>query len=107
MTNQVFTALSDSTRRAVLDTLRGGERSVAEIASLLPVTRSAVSQHLKVLQAAGLVSHRRQGTRRLYRAEGAGFLELQVYLHGWRGDILRAFRAAAERAADATEPPTA
>src|SRR5436309_394423 len=60
-------ALGDPTRRAIFERLRGGPRAVGEIASELPVSRPAVSQHLRVLKDAGLVTERRNGTRRLYR----------------------------------------
>jgi DNA-binding transcriptional ArsR family regulator len=97
----VLAALADPTRRSILELLHEGERSVGEIAADLPVSRPAVSQHLRVLQGAGLVGQRRDGTRRIYRAQGAGLLELQAYLQRQWGDVLRAFRAEAEAAARA------
>jgi DNA-binding transcriptional ArsR family regulator len=93
----VLTALTDPTRRAILERTAERELSVGEIAAGLPVSRPAVSQHLRVLEGAGLVSYRREGTRRLYRSEPAGLLELQAYLHRHWGGVLAAFRAEAKR----------
>jgi DNA-binding transcriptional ArsR family regulator len=78
-----LTALADPTRREILERLREGPRAVGEIAGGLPVTRPAVSQHLRVLKDAGLVSDRRQGTRRLYRVDPRGLAELRSYLEGF------------------------
>jgi DNA-binding transcriptional ArsR family regulator len=92
-------ALADPTRRAVFERLRRGEQPVGRIAEGLAVTRPAVSQHLRVLEGAGLVSARRDGTRRIYRVEIRGLDELRTYLEGFWDDVLAAFRAEAERAA--------
>jgi DNA-binding transcriptional ArsR family regulator len=92
-------ALADPTRRAVFERLRRGEQPVGRIAEGLAVTRPAVSQHLRVLEGAGLVSARRAGTRRIYRVEIRGLDELRNYLEGFWDDVLEAFRAEAERAA--------
>ena len=89
-------ALGDPTRRAVLERLRGGPRPVGEIARGLPVSRPAVSQHLRVLKQAGLVTERRDGTRRLYRVDPAGLAELRDYLDGFWDQALAGFKAAAE-----------
>ena len=70
--NRVISAFADSTRRTVFEKLRDGPRSVGEIASGLPVTRPAVSQHLKVLKDAGVVSDRSVGTRRIYYIDPKG-----------------------------------
>ena len=75
-----FLAISDSNRRTILEELRRSPRTVNELASGLPVSRPAVSQHLKVLLDAGLVSVRAQGTRRIYAVENAGFLRLNLWL---------------------------
>ena len=91
-----FQALADPTRRAVLEELRAGPTPVGELARRLPVTRPAVSQHLKVLKEAGLVSERREGTRRLYSVRGDGLAELRAYIDGFWQDALDAFKAAAE-----------
>lgn len=89
-------ALADPTRRAVLDQLRGGGRSVGEIAAQLPVSRPAVSQHLKVLKDAGLVRDEPRGTARIYRLHADGLRELREWLDGFWGDALENFKAYAE-----------
>jgi DNA-binding transcriptional ArsR family regulator len=88
--------LGDPTRRAILERLRGGPLAVAEIARGLPVSRPAVSQHLRVLKDAGLVSERRSGTRRLYRLDLNGLAALRAYLDSFWEEALAAFKAAAE-----------
>jgi DNA-binding transcriptional ArsR family regulator len=70
-------ALGDATRRAIVEGLRDGERTVGDLAADLPVSRPAVSQHLGVLKAAGLVLERPQGTRRYYRLDPIGLVRLQ------------------------------
>lgn len=90
-------ALGDATRRAILERLRGGPRAVGELAGGLPVSRPAVSQHLRVLKEAGLVTDRRDGTRRLYRLEPSGIEELRTYFEQFWDDALEAFKDAAER----------
>jgi len=77
--------------------LRRGPRAVGEIASELPVSRPAVSQHLRVLKDAGLVTERREGTRRLYRLDPDGLGELRDYFDGFWTEALAGFKAAAER----------
>ncbi|XXX74225.1 metalloregulator ArsR/SmtB family transcription factor [Sorangium sp. So ce134] len=67
--DDTFRAIADPTRRAILDALAGGERSVTELCAMFDVTQSAISQHLKVLRDAGLVTPRREGRSRLYRVE--------------------------------------
>lgn len=96
---QVITALADPTRRRVLERLRRGPRSVGDLALGLDVSRPAVSQHLKVLEGAGLVGARRDGTRRIYHVEARGLEELRRYLDVFWDDVLSAFRAEAERTA--------
>jgi DNA-binding transcriptional ArsR family regulator len=91
-----FAALADATRRAVFERLRSGPRSVGELASGLPVSRPAVSQHLRVLKEAGLVTEERQGTRRLYRVEPNGLAELRAYFEEFWTDALAAFKEAAD-----------
>ena len=94
---EVLDALGDPTRRAVLELLAEGERPVGELAARLPVSRPAVSQHLRVLRGAGLVTERRDGTRRLYRVDPQGLEALRNYLeHTW-SDVLAAFKDAADR----------
>jgi len=90
-------ALADTTRRAIFERLGQGERSVGELAHGLPVSRPAVSQHLRVLKDAGLVSERRDGTRRIYRVEPAGVAELRAYLDRFWSDALAAYKEAAEQ----------
>jgi DNA-binding transcriptional ArsR family regulator len=91
-----FGALADPTRRAVFERLRQGPRPVGELARDLPVSRPAVSQHLRVLKDAGLVTERREGTRRLYRIDPAGIAAIRDYFDGFWTDALAAFKAAAE-----------
>ena len=94
--HDAITALGDPTRRAVFEELLGGPTPVGELARRLPVSRPAVSQHLKVLKTAGLVRDRQEGTRRLYSLNGDGIAELRDYLDGFWKAALDAFKAAAE-----------
>jgi DNA-binding transcriptional ArsR family regulator len=89
-------ALADPTRRAIFERLREGPRPVGELARDLPVSRPAVSQHLRVLKEAGLVSERKDGTRRLYRIEPDAVAELRGYFDEFWSQALDAFKAAAE-----------
>src|SRR5215210_4293762 len=95
---EAMQALGDPTRRAVLEQLRRGPAAVGEIAEQLPVSRPAVSQHLRVLKGAGLVTESRQGTRRLYRVDPDGLAELRDYLDSFWTEALKAFKDAAEQA---------
>src|SRR5262245_41430858 len=90
-------ALGDPTRRAVLEVLQGGARPVGEIARHLPVSRPAVSQHLRVLKEAGLVSDRKDGNRRLSSVEPEGLDDLRRYLEGLWDGALRAFAEHVEK----------
>jgi DNA-binding transcriptional ArsR family regulator len=92
----VLTALGDPTRRAVMARLRTGPRSVGDIVAALPVSQSAVSQHLRVLREAGLVTERREGTRRLYRVDLEGLTALRAYVDGFWDDVLGSFKDFAE-----------
>ncbi len=92
----VLEALADPTRREVLERLRSGPLAVVEIARGLPVSRPAVSQHLRVLKDAGLVSDRAEGNRRLYQVETPALAELRRYLEGFWDEVLEAYRRAAE-----------
>ncbi len=96
MTASALDALGDPTRRAILERLLGGPLPVGEIARGLPVSRPAVSQHLRVLRQAGLVSERRDGTRRLYRLDPSGLASLRAYLDRFWSEALAGFKAAAE-----------
>jgi DNA-binding transcriptional ArsR family regulator len=89
--------LADPTRRQVLERLRGGPRAVHAIAAGLPVSRPAVSQHLKVLKEAGLVEERSEGVRRIYSVRREGLLELRAWLDSFWNDALDAFELEAER----------
>ena len=91
-----LTALADPTRRAIFERLGSGPRPVGELARDLPVTRPAVSQHLRVLKKAGLVRDRRHGTRNYYSVDGEGLAELRRYFDRFWDDALEAFKAAAE-----------
>ena len=96
---RAFNALGDPTRRAVLKRLRGGARSVGEIAEGMEVTRPAVSQHLKVLKEARLVSVHAEGTRRVYAVDTRGIESLRNWLEGFWDQALTAFKVMAEREA--------
>lgn len=92
-----LTALADPTRRAVFERLRDGPASVGAIAADLPVSRPAVSQHLKALKAAGLVVDRSEGARRVYYIDPDGLGELRRWLDQFWGDALEAFKNEVEK----------
>jgi DNA-binding transcriptional ArsR family regulator len=92
-----MTALADPTRRRVFERLRQGPRSVGAIARNLPVSRPAVSQHLKVLKEAGLVREQRDGTRRIYEIDPQGLGQLRRWLDQFWDKALDAFKNEAER----------
>ena len=92
-------ALSDPTRREVFQRLRSGARSVGEIASGLPVSRPAVSQHLKVLKDAGLVTDRAEGTRRVYHIDPKGLAAVRAWLDQFWDAALHAYAAEVKKAA--------
>jgi DNA-binding transcriptional ArsR family regulator len=96
---EAIAALADPTRRAVFERLRGGPRPVVEIARGLPVSRPAVSQHLRVLKDAGLVRERREGTRNYYSVNGDGLIDLREYFEEFWDEALAAFKEAAEKGA--------
>ena len=96
---RAFDALGDPTRRIILKRMRGGGRSVAEIAEGMKVSRPAVSQHLKMLKAARLVTVHAVGTRRVYSVDTRGIESLRSWLNGFWDEALIAFQAAAEREA--------
>jgi DNA-binding transcriptional ArsR family regulator len=102
MTNvaAAMTALGDPTRQAILERLAGGPLAVGELAAELPVTRPAVSQHLKVLKDAGLVVDRKVGTRRLYQVDPQALADLRAYFDAFWDQALAAFRTAAENQED-------
>jgi DNA-binding transcriptional ArsR family regulator len=90
-------ALGDPTRRAIFERVAQRPRAVGELARELPVSRPAVSQHLKVLKEAGLVVDTPVGTRRVYRVDPDGLHALRAYLDGFWNRALSAFKDAAER----------
>ncbi|HEX6654278.1 MAG TPA: metalloregulator ArsR/SmtB family transcription factor [Thermoleophilaceae bacterium] len=95
-----FSALADPTRRQIFEGLAGRPRPVGELAEELPVSRPAVSQHLKVLADAGLVVATRDGNRRLYRVDPDGVAGMRSYLDRFWTDALAAFNEAARREED-------
>jgi DNA-binding transcriptional ArsR family regulator len=90
-------ALGDPTRRAIFERVAARPLPVVAIARGLPVSRPAVSQHLKVLKAAGLVTDRRDGNRRVYRLDPRGVAPLKDYFERFWGQALAAFKAAVEK----------
>jgi DNA-binding transcriptional ArsR family regulator len=95
--DEAFTALADPTRRAIFEHLAERPRAVGELARELPVSRPAVSQHLKVLKSAGLVLDRPAGTRRIYQVDPDGLAELRAYLDRFWNQALGAYKAAVEQ----------
>jgi DNA-binding transcriptional ArsR family regulator len=91
-----FDALGDPNRRAIVEQLRAGDRSVRELADALPISRPAVSRHLRLLKDAGLVVDRAEGTRRLYRLHDEGVEAVRAYLEGVWGEAATCFTIAAE-----------
>ena len=91
-----FEALGDSHRRQILALLRDGERSVSELSQALPISRPAVSRHLRLLKQAGLVAERPSGTRRLYRLQDEGVEVVQEYLRQVWGEAAARFTLLAE-----------
>jgi DNA-binding transcriptional ArsR family regulator len=91
-----FDALGDPNRRAIVELLARGEGSVGELAERLPISRPAVSRHLRLLKDAGLVTDRAEGTRRLYRLHDEGIEAVRAYLEGVWGDAAARFRLVAD-----------
>jgi DNA-binding transcriptional ArsR family regulator len=97
-----FDALGDANRRAIVELLRAGDRSVRQLADELPISRPAVSRHLRLLKQAGLVTDRAEGTRRVYRLDDQGIAAVREYLeHVW-GEAAARFRLLAENTSDRT-----
>lgn len=94
---EIFFALADPTRRQILEGLRHGPMTAGELSLAQPVSRPAVSQHLKVLHTAGLVDVKPQGTRRYYAVRRDGLAELRRYLDSFWSDVLSAYSAEVER----------
>jgi DNA-binding transcriptional ArsR family regulator len=103
--DRALDALGDPTRRLVFKRLRGGARSVGEIAEGMDVSRPAVSQHLKVLKQARLVTDRAEGTRRLYAVDTRGIEAVRRWLEVFWDGALTAFKQAAEREAAKERKP--
>lgn len=99
-----FAALGDPTRREVFERLAHGPRAVGEIAKGLPVSRPAVSQHLKVLKEAGLVADQADGTRRVYRVDPSGLGQIRAWLDQFWEAALLAFQDEVERDDPETGP---
>ncbi len=97
MSTNGFTALGDPTRRAIFERLADGPLPVGELARDLPVTRPAVSQHLKVLKQAGLVTDRQDGTRRIYQLDPTGIAAVRAYFDTFWNHALAAFKAAVDK----------
>ena len=94
-----FEALGDPNRRAIVELLRDGDRSVGEIADQLPISRPAVSRHLRLFKEAGLVDDTADGTRRLYHLQDRGLEEIRAYLERVWGEAGARFRIAASNTA--------
>ena len=90
---EIFNALADPTRRHIFEALRSGPKTVGDLAAEQPVSRPAVSQHLKILQAARLVTVEPVGTRRLYSIRREGLEALRTYLDSFWSDALAAYSA--------------
>lgn len=101
--SDAWTALGDPTRKAIFELLLDHPRAVGELASELPVSRPAVSQHLRVLKDAGLVVDRPVGTRRIYRVEPDGLAGLRADLERFWGKALAAYKAAVEQPTEEDE----
>jgi DNA-binding transcriptional ArsR family regulator len=95
-----WTALADPTRRTILELVTARPRAVGELAELLPVTRPAVSQHLKLLKTAGLVLDRAEGTRRIYRADPSGLRDMRAELDRFWSQTLVNFKELVESQED-------
>ena len=91
-----FEALSDLNRRTIVELLGAGPRSVGELADQMPLSRPAVSRHLRLLREAGLVTEEPDGTRNIYRLHDQGVRDLQAYLLGVCGEAAARFRIVAE-----------
>jgi DNA-binding transcriptional ArsR family regulator len=91
-----FAALGDENRRTILRLLSDGERSVGQLASMMPISRPAVSRHLRLLKEAGLVAERAEGTRRLYALDDVGAQAVREYIESVWGEAMARYRLVAE-----------
>src|SRR5262249_3726865 len=94
---RALSALGDSTRRKIFERLAAGSRTVGALAKGLPVSRPAVSQHLRTLKDCGLVTDRARGTRRVYRIDPQGLGAIRAWLDRFWSEALRSFKAEAQR----------
>jgi DNA-binding transcriptional ArsR family regulator len=99
-----FEALGDSNRREILRLLSAGDKPVQEIAAAMPISRPAVSRHLRLLKEAGMVAEQADGTRRIYHLEEEGMRAVQEYLEGIWGAAAARFRLLAENTGERREP---
>jgi DNA-binding transcriptional ArsR family regulator len=95
-TDRVFDALGHQTRRDILSLLRDGPMPVGAIAARLPISRPAVSKHLRILEEVGLVVYNEQGTRNIFSLKPAGFQDAKTYLEAFWGEALENFQRLAE-----------
>lgn len=100
MATDPFEALGDPTRREILRLLGAEDLAVGEIADAMPISRPAVSRHLRLLKGAGLVAERAEGTRRIYHLQAEGLEAMQVYVQGVWGEAANRFRLVAENTHD-------
>ena len=100
-----FDALGDPNRRAIVELLAAGPQSVGQLAESLPISRPAVSRHLRLLREAGLVDEEPSGTRRIYRLDDAGVEAVRAYVAQVWGEAAARFRIAAENLPPATSRP--
>jgi DNA-binding transcriptional ArsR family regulator len=99
-----FEALGDPNRREILRLLSEGDKPVQEIAGALPISRPAVSRHLRLLKDAGMVAEQARGTRRIYHLQEEGMLAIQAYLERIWGEAAARFRLLAENTTETPEP---
>jgi DNA-binding transcriptional ArsR family regulator len=100
-----FEALGDAHRREILRLLRNGDKPVQEIAAALPISRPAVSRHLRLLKQAGMVTEHPEGTRRIYHLQEEGMHAVRDYLEGIWGEAAARFRLLAENTAETAKRP--
>jgi DNA-binding transcriptional ArsR family regulator len=100
LSHDPFDALGDPNRRAIVESLAEGAKSVRDIADEVPISRPAVSRHLRLLKEAGLVADRADGARRLYRLDDPGVEAVEQYLQQVWGDVIARLRLVAENTAN-------